>query len=196
MAESIQFEVEVPFGEGDFAPLDVSQQDPPGGPYEVQITGCRQVTKEGEGGKTTLRFNVVVTEDGPAKGLSTMVVIGCDWSKPFNLNHLKTLLVGMGGDPSKLKGNKKLAPAVFLGKKCYIFVKAPMEGETDDSGRPKRADKNFQTKQQYTAQKAAQAIAGGGDPTASAPVANTKSTPVAAPTAPVAGGDLNDMFPS
>ena len=184
MAE--EFQIIIPFGAQAPAPIDVSQQDPPGGPYQVEITAVRQVTGEGEGAKTTLRFNVVIVEDGPAKGVQTMVVCGTDWSKPFNVAHMATLLMGCGIPVDKIKGNVPVKSADFVGKKTFIFVKAPLEGETGEDGRPKRADKNFQTRAQYEAQKKALATVGA----AGAGGGGTK-TPANGPGAPT--GDTTSL---
>ena len=206
MSEILNFEVGVNLAGA--SPVDVMQQDPPAGPVEVEILDVRQVTKEGEGGgKTTLRFNVGLI-NSPAAGLSTQVVIGTDWSKPFNVGHLKNLLLGMHNasgqyaNPEKLNGVVNLKPEMFKGTRAFIFVKTFPEGEIDEStGKAKRADKNFITKSMFESAVKAAALGNVTPITAARPAA---PTPSAAPgpivtqvaTAPAAGAPLGDLFAS
>ena len=195
MAEVLEFNQQVNLG--GVGPVDVMQQDPPGGPYEVEILATRQVTKEGEGGKTSLRYNVAVVEDGPAKGISTQVVIGTDWSKPFNVGHLKNCLLGLHNpagqfsNPEKLNAVVNVTPAMFKGNRAYIFVKSPPAGEVDEQGRPVRADKNFITREMYDAAKRAMTL-GGGAPAAAAPAA--RPAPANNSPKPAGAADLGNLF--
>jgi hypothetical protein len=120
-----------------------------------------------------------------------MVVIGTDWSKSFNKGHLANLLIGMGAPQNSLKGNVKVRTEHFKGKKAYILVTAPPEGEVDDQGRKKFANKNFITATMYQNAKKVAAMSGGSVVSISrgAPAASsTPATPAAAST------DLNSMF--
>jgi hypothetical protein len=127
----------------------------------VDILDVRMVTKEGEGGKTSLRFSVADVEPGsPTFGVQTMVIVGTDFSKPFNLGHLVNALLSIGCAAEKIKGTITVNPTVFRGRRGYIYVKAPAQGEIDDSGRPMRANKNFITPAQYEAAKKMAAIKG------------------------------------
>jgi hypothetical protein len=205
MADVVDFSVQVNLtGAG---PVDVMQQDPPGGPHEVEILDCRQVTSEKEGGKTTLRFALAVI-GGIGQGVATGAVIGTDWSKPFNVGHLKNLLLGLHNangqfpNPEKFNGMVTITPATFKGLRAFIYVKTPPEGEIDEqTGRVKRADKNFITKAMYDA--AVKAASLGGTPasaaapkptttngTAPAPVAAAAAATAAAP----AAQGLGDLF--
>lgn len=206
MAEVSDFSVQVNLtGAG---PVDVMQQDPPGGPYEVEILDARQVTSEKEGGKTTLRFNVAIV-GGPSNGLSTGLVIGTDWTKPFNVGHLVNLLHGLHDangrfvDPKKWQGVVDVKAGMFKGARAFIYVKAPPEGEiNEETGKPARANKNFITKAMFDAAVKAQAL-NLGAPAAPAAAAPAKTNGAAQPaqaaaatTPPPAaqGGSLGELF--
>ena len=200
MAENTEFVLAVPFGSG-ATPVDVTMQDPPGGPHKVEIVDVKHVTNE-KNGKVSLRVSVSIKE-GEAQGISTMVVIGTDFSKPFNVSHLANLLIGAGVPPDKLKGNVNIKRENLVGKTAYIFVKAPMEGEIDEeTGKAKRANNNFITKAAFDAAVRSQQIAKGDAPAAApvaakaAPKAAAKAAPAAAPAAspePAAEADGTDL---
>ena len=159
MAEMADFNLQV--NVGNQGPVDVMMEDPCEGPHAVDILDVRMVTKEGEGGKTSLRFSVADVEPGsPTYGVQTMVIVGTDFSKPFNLGHLVNALLSIGCAPEKIKGTITVNPTVFRGRRGFIYVKAPAQGEIDDSGRPMRSNKNFVTPAQYEAAKKIAAIKG------------------------------------
>ena len=74
MSEVVNFEIEVPLA--GVMPRSFLYQDPPGGIYEVEITGVKQVTNEKEGGKTTLRYQTVIKDEGEARGIPASTVGG------------------------------------------------------------------------------------------------------------------------
>ena len=159
MAEMADFNLQV--NVGNQGPVDVMMEDPCEGPHAVDILDVRMVTKEGEGGKTSLRFSVADVEPGsPTFGVQTMVIVGTDFSKPFNLGHLVNALLSIGCAPEKIKGTITVNPGVFRGRRGHIYVKAPAQCEIDDSGRPQRSNKNFITPAQYEAAKKMAAIKG------------------------------------
>jgi hypothetical protein len=193
-------------------PVDVMMEDPVPGPHTGLILDMWKETKEGEGGKTTYRFNVTDTEPGSASlGVQTQIVVGCDWSKDFNIQHLINSLTSIGVKPEKLVGTiQGVSPAAFKGKACYFFVKAAPEGQVDEQGRTKRGDKNFLTPSMYEAAKkmetlrnatAPAATRGNGQaaaavtPTAAPTVTQPASTPTPTPTATPAT-DLAGLFGS
>ncbi len=163
MAEMVDFNLQVNIGTQ--GPVDVMMEDPCEGPHAVDILDVKLVTKEGEGGKTSLRFSVADVEPGsPTFGVQTLVIVGTDFSKPFNLGHLVNALLSIGCAPEKIKGTITVNPGVFRGRRGHIYVKAPVQGEIDDAGRPMRANKNFVTPAQYEAAKKMAAIKGAAGP--------------------------------
>jgi hypothetical protein len=159
MAEMAEWSLQVNIGTQ--GPVDVMMEDPCEGPHAVEILDVRMVTKEGEGGKTSLRFSVADVEPGsPTLGVQTMVVVGTDFAKPFNLGHLVNALLSIGCAPEKIKGTITVHPGVFRGRRGYIYVKAAAQGEIDDAGRPLRANKNFVTPAMYEAAKKMAAMKG------------------------------------
>ena len=180
MGDVTEFDIQVNVGNA--GPVDVMMQDPSEGPHEITILDVKQTTKEGEGGKTSLRFSVSDTEPGsPTFGTQTMIIIGTDWTKPFNLGHLVNSLLSIGANPEKIKGVIRVNPAIWRGKKAFMFVKAKPEGEVDDRGRRALADKNFITPSQYTAAKKVEALRGA----APAPRVAVLATTAASPNVPV-----------
>lgn len=171
MADQTEFVIGVNInGRG---PVDVMMQDPSPGPHMGEIVDVRQVTKEGEGGKTTLRFTVTDVEEGsPTRGITCQIVIGTDWSKDFNVQHLVNLLLGMGANPEKIKGTVELKPAMFKGRRAPFYVKAAPE-EVDDQGRKQFANKNWITPGMYEAAKRAAVVAGVQAKVSSAPAGAT-----------------------
>ena len=110
MAETRDFNLQVNLT--GIALADVMNEDPSPGPHMTEILDVREVTSEKEGGKTTLRFSVVDVEEGSlSRGISTQLVIGCDWEKSdkFNSRLLKNLLCGMGVKPELLTGVIRVA---------------------------------------------------------------------------------------
>jgi hypothetical protein len=204
MSELADFDIQVNVGSG--VPIDVMMQDPSEGAHQVEIMAVRMVTKEGENGKTSLRFSVSDIEPGsPTFGVQTQVVIGTDWSKPFNVGHLVNSLLSIGASPDKVKGIIRVVPGIWIGKKAHIYVKAKPEGELDADGKKTFADKNFITPSQYEAAKKAAtlrvvspAAKTGGAPTV-LNVNGTSGVP-SAPAAPVTTGpsqpaaDLGNLF--
>jgi hypothetical protein len=202
MAELAEFNLQVNVGTQ--GPVDVMMEDPCEGPHAVDILDVRMVTKEGEGGKTSLRFSVADVEPGsPTFGVQTMVIVGTDFSKPFNLGHLVNALLSIGCAPEKIKGTITVNPGVFRGRRGYIYVKSPVQGEIDDSGRPMRANKNFITPTQYEAARKMAVIKGAAGANGSlglmpgrvllqSPAAIVTPTPTITPSMPtVAQGDTN-----
>jgi hypothetical protein len=112
-------------------------------------------------GKTTYRFSVTDTEPGSTSaGVQTMIMIGCDAAKDFNVQHLVNCLLSIGCAPEKIQGVVQgIRPALFKGRPAFIFVKAAPEGEVDEeTGKPKRDNKNFVTPQQYESLKKAESM--------------------------------------
>lgn len=197
MADNVVQEFSLNVNLAGAAPVDVMFQDPPGGAYEVAITGVRQVTKEG--GKTSLRFSVGIVEEGVAKGIQSQVVIGTDWSKAFNVGHLMNCLMGLHTpdgqyvSADKLKGQLPLSPGLFQGKRAFMLVKPAPAGEVDEQGRQAFADKNFLTREMYESAKKLGTVATaapktGGNSTVSTTAPAPTAAPAAAPTA------LKDIF--
>jgi hypothetical protein len=136
-------------------PVDVMMDDPTPGPHMVEIIDVRQVTSDGEGGsgKTTLRFSLMdIEESSLTRGIITGLVMGTDWSKDFNTQHVVNLLLGIGAPKDKVKGVITLSPKALVGKKCPIYVKAP-PAEFDENGKRQFSNKNFITPEMYEAAK-------------------------------------------
>jgi hypothetical protein len=143
-------------------PVDVSMADPSPGAHAVLITDMWKESNE-KSGKTTYRFSVTDTEPGsPTAGVQTMIMIGCDVAKDFNVQHLVNCLLSIGCAPEKIQGViQGIRPALFKGRPAFIYVKAAPEGEVDEeTGKPKRDNKNFVTPQQYESLKKAESIKG------------------------------------
>jgi hypothetical protein len=157
MSETREFAIQVNINS--LGPVDVMQDDPSPGPHMVEIVDVRQVTSDGEGGsgKTTLRFSLMdIEETSITRGIITGLVIGTDWSKDFNVQHVVNLLHGIGADPSKVKGVITLSPKALVGRKCPIYVKAP-PAEFDENGKRQYSNKNFITPGMYEAAKRSRA---------------------------------------
>jgi hypothetical protein len=157
MSETREFAIQVNINS--LGPVDVMQDDPSPGPHMVEIIDVRQVTSDGEGGsgKTTLRFSLMdIEETSLTRGIVTGLIIGTDWSKDFNVQHVVNLLHGIGADPSKVKGVITLSPKALVGRKCPIYVKAP-PAEFDENGKRQYANKNFITPGMYEAAKRSRA---------------------------------------
>jgi len=144
----------------------VSMQDPPGGAWEVQLDAYEGTTE----GKGTVRFTVSIVEAGEAQGIGTMITVGTDQSKSFNVKHGFNLLDGYHTadgqflDRSKLRGRMEITGAQLLGGRAYMWVREFPEGETDDRGFPKRPDRSFMSRSEYESSKRAQAVRGGPPP--------------------------------
>jgi hypothetical protein len=141
-------------------PVDVSMADPSPGAHTVLITDMWKESNE-KSGKTTYRFSVTDTEPGSTSaGVQTMIMIGCDAAKDFNVQHLVNCLLSIGCAPEKIQGVVQgIRPALFKGRPAFIFVKAAPEGEVDEeTGKPKRDNKNFVTPQQYESLKKAESM--------------------------------------
>jgi hypothetical protein len=157
MSETRDFALQVNIR--NLGPADVMQDDPSPGPHMVEIIDVRQVTADGEGGngKTTLRFTLQdIEENSITRGIVTGLVVGTDWSKDFNTQHVVNLLHGIGADPSKVKGVITLTPKALVGRKCPIYVKAP-PSEFDENGKRQFSNKNFITPGMYEAAKRSRA---------------------------------------
>jgi hypothetical protein len=176
-------------------PVDVSMADPSPGAHAVLITDMWKESNE-KSGKTTYRYSVTDTEPGsPTAGVQTMVMIGCDASKDFNVQHLVNCLLSIGCAPEKIRGVVQgICPALFKGRPAFIYVKAAPEGEIDEeTGKPKRDNKNFVTPQQYESLKKAESmksVAGangalGLTPRQTPPVQASALAPIQAPAAVV-----------
>jgi hypothetical protein len=141
-------------------PVDVSMADPSPGAHAVLITDMWKESNE-KSGKTTYRFSVTDTEPGSTSaGVQTMIMIGCDAAKDFNVQHLVNCLLSIGCAPEKIRGVVPgIQPALFKGRPAYIYVKAAPEGEVDEeTGKPKRDNKNFVTPAQYESLKKAESM--------------------------------------
>jgi len=153
MSETRDFAIAVNIN--NLGPVDVMMDDPTPGPHMVEIIDVRQVTSDGEGGsgKTTLRFSLMdIEESSLTRGIITGLVMGTDWSKDFNVQHVVNLLLGIGAPKDKIKGVITLSPKALVGKKCPIYVKAP-PAEFDENGKRQYANKNFVTPEMYEAAK-------------------------------------------
>ena len=151
MAENYDFTIQVNIN--GLGPVDVMMADPSPGPHMMEILDVKLVTAEKEGEKTTLRFSLMDVEEGSiTKGISTMCVLGTDWTKEFNVRHLVNLLMGMGAKADRLKGVVSLSAALLRGKRVPVYVKAPPD-ELDELGRKRFANKNFITLDMYEAAK-------------------------------------------
>ncbi len=205
MAEQLDFTV--PINLDGVTPVDVTMQDPPAGAFEVEVQAARLVTndKEGGSGKTSLRYGVMIVEDGESKGLTTEIVCGTDYSKGFNKAHQLNMLKGLHTADGKhlpdeaLKGSINLTPGLVTGRRAFMFVRAPAEGEIDETtGKSARASKNFITRAMYEqAKKAAHSLAPASPRNGTAkPATSTPALTVAAPAAPSAGAaaDLDSLF--
>lgn len=191
-------------------PVDVTQQDPPAGAYEVEIQGADEHKKLAEGvERLSYEFTISIVESGsPALGISTRLYLGADFSKPFNVGHFVNLFTGvmqkLGKSPeeikAKLAGNVQLPLSSFVGKRAFVYVKAAPD-ELDAQGRKALADKNFVTLPMYEAAK--KTIAALGPPkapsrTAGAPATNGATGgpgPVPGGPAPVTGGAAGTSAP-
>ena len=161
MSEVLEFNV--PVNLANASTVDVTDTDPPAGPFEVEILNQSLSTNE-KNQKVSLRYNVVIVEEGPAKGLTTSLFVGTDFSKSFNVGHLMNLLHGLHTadgkfiPPEKVKAIGNITPELTKGKRAYIFVKVPPAGEIDEAtGKAARPDKNFIPPANYKAQKSARA---------------------------------------
>ena len=153
MSETRDFAIAVNIN--NLGPVDVMMDDPTPGPHMVEIIDVRQVTSDGEGGsgKTTLRFSLMdIEESSLTRGIITGLVMGTDWSKDFNVQHVVNLLLGIGAPKDKIKGVITLSPKARVGKTCPIYVKAP-PAEFDENGKRQYANKNFVTPEMYEAAK-------------------------------------------
>ena len=161
----------VDFGENPTT-ATVSAQDPPGGPWEVQIDSFEGTTE----GKGSVRFMVSIVEEGEARGIGTQITIGTDQTKPFNVKHATNLMDGLHSkdgnhlDRSKLRGRMELSGQLFVGMRAYMWVREYPEGEIDERGFAKRPDRNFMSRAEYESQKRAQAARGGPPPPRPSPV--------------------------
>lgn len=219
MSETRDFAIAVNIN--NLGPVDVMMDDPTPGPHMAEIVDVRQVTSDGEGGtgKTTLRFSLMdIEEHSLTRGIITGLVIGTDWSKEFNTQHVVNLLLGMGANKEKVKGIITLSPKNLIGKKCPIYVKAP-PAEFDENGKRQFSNKNFITLEMYEAAKRTRAAmripaanqpssaangmngASGGQPTYPAQAQTPPRPPVAANSPsviPAANGpaavELGDLF--
>ena len=153
MSDTRDFVIQVNIN--NLGPVDVMMDDPSPGPHMAEIVDVRQVTNDSEGGtgKTTLRFSVMdMEETSLTRGIITGLVIGTDWAKDFNVQHVVNLLLGMGANREKVKGVITLSPKNLIGKRCPIYVKAP-PSEFDENGKRQFANKNFITLEMYEAAK-------------------------------------------
>lgn len=172
-------------------PFDpTSFEDPPAGPHEVEIISAEQ----NDTGKKAYKFGVKLPS-----GMTTDVYVGSDFSKDGNKKSLKALLVGMlqaAGKPAEAANGKISMPiSAFVGKRAYVFVRT-YEGETQvikdnttgaEREVPKRADKNFITKDLFEKLKAAGVGA--------ASTANGAAAPATAGApAPAGGSSLGNLF--
>lgn len=182
MAETREFNIQV--NVAGLGPVDVMMEDPSPGPHMMEILDVKMVTGEKEGDKNTLRFSVMDAEEGSiTRGISTMVVMGLDWQKEFNVRHIVNLLMGMGVKQDKLKGVIALSPANFIGKKVPVYVKAAPD-ELDELGRKRFANKNFITLDMYAAAKRSAAALGARIPAANQPRVSQAANQVMSPVAP------------
>jgi hypothetical protein len=112
-----------------------------------------------------------------------MIMIGCDAAKDFNVQHLVNCLLSIGCAPEKIQGVVQgIRPALFKGRPAFIFVKAAPEGELDEeTGKPKRDNKNFVTPQQYESLKKAEGMKSAAGANGSLGLSPQRQAPVQAP---------------
>jgi hypothetical protein len=164
-------------------PVDVSMADPSPGAHTVLITDMWKESNE-KSGKTTYRFSVTDTELGSTSaGVQTMIMIGCDAAKDFNVQHLVNCLLSIGCAPEKIQGVVQgIRPALFKGRPAFVYVKAAPEGEIDeDTGKPKRDTKYFVTPQQYESLKKAEGMKSAAGANGSLGLSPQRQAPVQAP---------------
>ena len=135
-------------------PQDAGGVDLPTGAYEAKTIGV--TLRDGKEGKAPhYRFDVEITS-GEFAGAAQLIVAGSDLSKDGNVRTWRTTLQSHGYAPELLdRGQISIGATSFVGKKCYIFVKAA-EGEEEYS------DRRFITPERFvllakTAPRAAQA---------------------------------------
>jgi len=181
-------------------PLNPARIDVATGAYTVKILDCEEATgrvgEDGSGGKLSIRYQCMITEDGASKGLPLLIVIGTDWSKEGNKKHLFNCLVGTGVPPEALNGPKTIGNAHFVGKSAYVWVQAPPEGERDDQGRKPFGNKNFITREQYQQLKAMTAAQGGAGSTAGAAAQAAPQNGMHPGATPASDAPLSDLFPT
>lgn len=183
--ENTQFAIEVDFSKADlWDPTKGGINDPEPGAYlDAKVVGAVEYGKDD--GKKSIKVTVAL----PGAG-ETDLYLGLDLSKEANVRKILTALASCGVDPAKIKakGKVQIVPAMFMGKDgkgatCHVIVKL-VEG-TDAQNRKKLNDKEFATKDQALAYKAAMGSAaptGGG------------STSAAQNGAAAGGGDLAGLF--
>jgi len=176
----------VDFGENP-TPAMVAMQDPPGGAWEVQIDSFEGTTE----GKGSVRFLVSILEKGECEGLGTMITIGTDCTKPFNVKHATSLLDGLHTpdgkflDRSQIKGRREFQGGSFIGMRAYMWVREYPEGETDERGYQRRPDRNFMGRGEFESQKKIQSLRGRPTPRSAPPrAAPTMPPPGPAPAPP------------
>jgi hypothetical protein len=154
--------------------------DHPPGAYKAKVISAAEHTKDGKVSSYAIE---VQTEVG-----TTTLYPGIDFSKEANQKKMKTALRSIGIPAAKLSAVKKLSPAIFMGPDgkgadCYILVK-PVEGvqtEGKYAGKPKLADREFLTPEQYAEWMKANATGNGA------------AKPPSAPAAGAAAGDAGDL---
>jgi hypothetical protein len=166
-ADLAVFEVPVDFtGVVPWDPTKGGVTDPEPGGYAGKTRGAWLHTSA-KGGKS---IKITVALSG---GPETDLYLGLDFSKPSNVQKVKTALGSMyGADAVEKMGQFKLTPAAFMGRDgqgaaCYVIVRG-VEG-TDDKGRKKLNDKEFATKGQFESFMAAMGTGGGAPAPASVP---------------------------
>ncbi len=158
-----------------FDPLQFEQM--PQGAYKVKIEDY-EVNDKGN-----ILFTVR-SYDEPAKGDTTGIMLGTNFTLKGNKSHYKALATGAlqaaGQDPAGANRSLSVPVSAFVGKDAYIFVKHAPEGEVDEQGRKPFPNRNFVTKEFYEAQRKAMAANGPDRP------ATPGGFAAAAPAAPAA----------
>ena len=207
MAEGAALNIPVTFGDAGPIPMDFNFTDPPAGPWEVEILSFEEHTSKKD--TKCLKYGVSIV-DKDAEGIAFDIYMGLDWTKKGNTGHLANLLHGLHKgekylSAEKLKGIKAINAGMFVGMRAHVNVKPAPEGEIDENGRPKLADRNFCSRDQFLAYKKAAELAAKNprpapvraSPTPAAPAANGAAAAApAAPAAPpaAAAAEVGDLF--
>lgn len=179
MADNVPFSIPMDFtGTELWDPTKGGMNDPEPGAYAGRVVAASEHTG-GTSGKKSVRITVALT-GGP----ETDLYLGLDFSKPSNKQKFATALASCGVAVSKIQPNTPITPAFFMGKDgkgaaCYVLVKL-VEG-VNAKGQKNLNDKEFATKEQHDAYKAA------GIPATGRPAGATPA-PAANGAAPAADG--------
>jgi hypothetical protein len=159
------------------------EQIPPGAYKGKVVSAQPHVSKEAKAAGSTVANSYaieVATEVG-----NVTLYPGIDFSKAANQRKMKTVLRSIGIAEAKLSGVKAISPALFMGRDgkgadCFILVKSVEGVQTEGqyAGKPKLADREFLTPEQYAEWMKANAVGNGAaKPTTAAPAAPGAADP-------------------